>query len=324
MTPTSRPATAVAAGRRLAALRRLALGTWRRVAVNSARAFSKDHCGDLAAALTYYGVLALFPALIVIVALVGLVGKGEKTVDTLVDLAREMGIGSVIADQAVIDAINEVVGQHSSAKLLLSFGLLGALWPASGYIGAFGRASNAIYGIEEGRSFLRRRALQLGITALMLVLLAIVATVLIVSGPVADVVGDALGLGSTPRLVWNIAKWPLLLLVMMLILAVLSWFAPNVEQPRFRWLTVGGAVTLALWVVASAGFGFYVANFGSYNRTYGSLGAVVAFLVWLYLSNCAVLFGVEVNAEIQRGRARRAGGRDPESPLPPKSAPGRR
>ncbi|SDZ33836.1 membrane protein [Micromonospora pattaloongensis] len=321
MTTTTRSGAPYAAGRRPLHLRQLTLATWRGVAVRSAQQFMKDKCTDWAAALTYYAVLALFPALIVIVALVGLVSEGSKTVGTIIGLAREMGAGSVVGNPGVVDAINGVVNQQSSASVLLSFGVLGALWSASGYVGAFSRASNGIYGVDEGRSFVRLRALQLGVTALVLVLLAVVATLLIVSGPVANAVGDALHLGDAPRTAWNIVKWPLLVAVMMLVLALLFWFAPNVEPPRFRWLTVGGAVTLVVWALASVAFGIYVANFGSYDATYGSLGAIIAFLVWLYLSNCALLFGVEVNAELQRGRAMQAGELKPDEPLPPKVAP---
>jgi membrane protein len=320
MPSTTRPVARFAAGRRPTHLRQLSLSTWRGVAVRSVQGFIKDNCTDWAAALTYYGVLALFPALIVIVALVGLVSQGSKTVETIIGLARQLGAGSVVGSQSVVDAINGVVNQQSSAKVLLSFGLLGALWSASGYVGAFSRAANAIYGVTEGRPFVKLRAQQLGITALALILLAVVATGLIISGPVADAVGDALHLGSAPRTVWGVLKWPVLVAIMMAVLALLSWFAPNVEQPRFRWLTVGGAVTLIVWALTSVGFGFYVASFGSYNTTYGSLGAIIAFLVWLYLSNCAVLLGVEVNAELQRYRALQAGDGDPETPLPPKTA----
>lgn len=301
-------------------LRQLRWSTWRGVLLRSVKEFMNDNCADWAAALTYYGVLALFPAAIVIVALVGLVSDGTKAVDTIVRLADDLGAGSVVANEGVKGAINAVVNRQSAAKVLLSFGLLGALWSASSYVGAFTRASNAIYGVPEGRPFYKLRPLQLGITAVALVLLAVVATVLIVSGPVTDAVGNALGVGSAPRTAWTVAKWPLLLAVMMLLLSLLFWVAPNVRQPRFRWLTVGGAVALLVWAVASFGFGLYVVNFGSYDATYGSLGAVIAFLVWMYLGNCAVVFGVEINAELQRGRAIQGGAPDRGQPvLPPKT-----
>ncbi|MCW3844171.1 YihY/virulence factor BrkB family protein [Micromonospora yasonensis] len=299
-------------------MRQLSWATWRGVLVRSGRNFVKDNCADWAAALTYYGVLALFPATVVVVALVGLVSDGERTVDTVIDLAREIGAGSVVGNDAFVSAVRGVVTQHGPAKALLSFGLLGALWSASGFIGAFTRASNAVYGVEEGRPFYRLRPLQMGLAAVSLLLLAVVATGLIVSGPVTDAVGNLLHAGGVARAVWTVAKWPLLAVVAMTLLSLLFWIAPNVRQPRFRWLTPGGALALLAWVLVSFGFGLYVANFGSYDVTYGSLGAVIAFLVWLYLSNCALMLGVQVNAELQRGRRIQAGD-DPDDPaLPPR------
>lgn len=303
-------------GRRIPrGLRQLSWPTWRGVLVRSGRNFVKDNCADWAAALTYYGVLALFPSTVVVVALVGLVSDGDRTVATLIDLARDVGAGSVVANEGVVGVIEGVVDQRSGAKVLLSFGLLGALWSASGFIGAFTRASNAIYGVAEGRPFYRLRPLQIGLAAVSLLLLAVVATGLIVSGPVADAVGDLLGLGGAPRTAWSVVKWPVLAMILMVVLSLLFWIAPNVRQPRFRWLTVGGAVALVAWLVVSSGFGLYVANFGSYDVTYGSLGAVIAFLVWLYLSNCALMFGVQINAELQRGRMIQAGVPDPDEPV---------
>ncbi|NES30928.1 YihY family inner membrane protein [Micromonospora terminaliae] len=319
-------ATDAAAGGRQRAriprrVRQLSWATWRGVLVRAGRNFVKDNCADWAAALTYYGVLALFPSTIVVVALVGLVSDGPRTVDTVIDLAREIGAGSVVGNDAFVTVVRNVVEQQGSAKVLLSFGLLGALWSASGFIGAFTRASNAIYGVEEGRPFYRLRPVQIGLAAVSLVLLAVVALGLIVSGPVTDFVGDRLHAGGLTRQVWTVAKWPLLALVAMTLLSLLFWIAPNVRQPRFRWLTPGGALALLAWVVASFGFGLYVANFGSYDVTYGSLGAVIAFLVWLYLSNCALMLGVQVNAELQRGRVMQAGVEEPSEPVLPPRAP---
>ncbi|MEH1166111.1 YihY/virulence factor BrkB family protein [Micromonospora sp. CPCC 205539] len=302
-------------------MRQLSWRTWRGVLVRSVRNFITDDCSDWAAALTYYGVLALFPSAIVVVALVGLVSNGDRTVDTVVDLANQMGAGSVVDDDGVVGVIRAVVVEQSNAKMLLSFGLLGALWSASGFIGAFTRASNAIYGVTEGRPVWKLRPLQIGLAAVTLVLLAVVALGLIVSGPVTDAVGDLIHAGGVARTVWSVAKWPVLAMVMMILLSLLFWIAPNVRQPRFRWLTPGGTVALLAWAVASFGFGLYVANFGSYGATYGSLGAAIAFLVWLYLSNSALMLGVQINAEVQRGRRLQAGEAEPdEPPLPPRKA----
>ncbi|MFF5173052.1 YihY/virulence factor BrkB family protein [Micromonospora sp. NPDC000089] len=324
MTATTEP-SAVTGGRRGLRLprrmRQLSWSTWRGVVWRSAKGFVDDNCSDWAAALTYYGVLAVFPSTVVVVALVGLVSEGDRTVDTVLDLAREIGAGSVVGNEGFVSVVRTVLDQRSGTKVLLSFGLLGALWSASGFIGAFTRASNAIYGVQEGRPFYRLRPLQIGMAGLTLVLLAVVAVGLIVSGPVADAVGGLVGAGGLALTLWKIAKWPVLAMVMMALLSLLFWIAPNVRQPRFRWLTPGGAVALLAWVLASFGFGLYVANFGSYDVTYGSLGAVIAFLVWLYLSNCALMFGVEINAELQRGRAIQGGADDPGDPvLPPKAA----
>ena len=300
-------------------VRQLSWRTWRGVLVRSVQNFVTDNCSDWAAALTYYGVLALFPSTIVVVALVGLVSSGEQTVDTVVDLARQVGAGSVVADDGVVGVIRAVVVEQSNAKALLSFGLLGALWSASGFIGAFTRASNAIYGVTEGRPVWKLRPLQIGLAAITLVLLAVVALGLIISGPVTDAVGDLVNAGGLARTVWSVAKWPVLAMIMMALLSLLFWIAPNVRQPRFRWLTPGGAVALVSWAAVSFGFGLYVANFGSYDTTYGSLGAAIAFLVWLYLSNSALMLGVQINAEVQRGRQLQAGDPDPEEPvLPPR------
>jgi membrane protein len=302
-------------------LRRLHRSTWWGVLARSVHAFLKDNCADWAASLTYYAVLAIFPSAIVIVALVNLVSDGDKTVDTIVGLAKDLGAGSVVADPVVVDVIRGVVSRKDSAGVLLSFGLVAALWSASGYAGGFTRASNAIYGVEEKRPFYKLWPLQLGVTALALILLAGVAAVLIISGPVTDAVGNALGLGEAARTAWTVVKWPALVLVAMLLLSLLFWIAPNVRQPRFRWLTIGGLVTLITMTLASFGFGLYVGNFGAYDATYGSIGAVIAFLVWLYLCNCAVMLGVEVNAEVQRGRARQGGAEDPDEPVLPSRSP---
>ncbi|WFE49114.1 YihY/virulence factor BrkB family protein [Micromonospora sp. WMMD1155] len=302
-------------------MRQLSWRTWRGVLVRSVQNFVTDNCSDWAAALTYYGVLALFPSAIVVVALVGLVSDGERTLDTVVDLANQVGAGSVLTTEngGVVGVIKTVVLDQSNPELLLSFGLLGALWSASGFIGAFTRASNAVYGVTEGRPVWKLRPLQIGLAAITLVLLAVVALGLIVSGPVTDAVGDLINAGGLARTVWSVAKWPVLALIMMVLLSLLFWIAPNVRQPRFRWLTPGGAVALVSWAAVSFGFGLYVANFGSYNTTYGSLGAAIAFLVWLYLSNSALMLGVQINAEVQRGRQLQAGDPDPDDPvLPPR------
>jgi membrane protein len=292
--------------------------TWRGVLWRSLNGYLDDDCGDLAAALTYNAVLAIFPVAIVVVALVNLVTDGTTAVDTAIGILADLGAGAVVADENVTGVLNAVIVQQSSAKVLLGFGLLGALYSATNYVAAFTRASNRIYGVKEGRPWWKLIPLQILLSAVGLVLLAVVATGLVISGPLVDAVGNAVGAGDAARTAWSIGRWPVLVMILMVLLSLLFWIAPNVRQPRFRWLTVGGAVGLLVWAVASFGFGLYVSNLASYDRTYGSLGAIIAFLVWLYLSNSAVMLGVELNAEIARGRQLQAGDPDPDPPLVPK------
>ena len=302
-------------------VRQLHWSTWRGVLWRSVNGFLDDDCGDLAGALTYNAVLAVFPAGIVVVALVNLVADGRTAVNTVLGILEDLGAGSVVGEKSFTDLLDAVIVQQSSAKVLLSFGLLGALWSASNYVGVFTRASNRIYGVAEGRPWWKLRPLQIAVSAIGLVLMALVAAGLVISGPLVDAVGNALHAGDAAKLAYSVGRWPVLVLILMLLLSVLFWIAPNVKQPRFRWLTIGGVVALLAWAVASFGFGLYVTNFGSYDKTYGSLGAIIAFLVWVYLSNCALMLGVEINAEVQRGRQLQAGNEDPDPPLPPREKP---
>jgi membrane protein len=185
-------------------------------------------------------------------------------------------------------------------------------------VSAFSRASNRIYGVREGRSWWKLQLLEIALAAVGLVLLAMAGAGLVISGPLVDAVGDALHASTATRVLWSAGRWPVLVVIGIVLLSLLFWIAPNVKQPRFRWLTLGGAVALVIWAIVTFGFGLYVANFGSYDRTYGSLGAIMAFLVWLYLSNTAVLLGVQVNAQVQRGRLIQAGDGDPTTPLEPR------
>lgn len=292
-------------------------GTWFGVLKRSAKEFGDDQCTDWAAALTYYGVLALFPALLVVVALVGVVGDGEQAVDTLLGLVRELGAQSAV--EGLEGPIREVVSS-GAAGTLLSFGVIGAVWSASGYVGAFMRASNAVYEVEEGRGFIRLTISRVLLTVVLLVLLSAIVVMLVVSGPVAEAIGSTLGIGESLVTVWQYGKWPVLLVLASLLVSILYWAAPNVRQPKFRWFTLGGLLALVIWALVSVAFGFYVANFGSYNATYGSLGAVIAFLVWVWVTNSALLFGAEINAEIERGRQLQAGQHAEEQLLLPPRA----
>ncbi len=270
----------------------------------TAREFQQDQCTDLAAALTYYAVLSLFPALLVLVSLLGVFGQGGRTVDAVLETAA--GVVPSDAMNLLRQPLEQLV-QSPSAGVALITGALGALWSASGYIGAFGRAMNRIYEIDEGRPVWKLRPLQLVLTLAGLLLAATVAFMLAVSGPVAEAIGNAIGAGSVAVTAWNIAKWPVILVCVILAVAVLYYATPNVKQPRFRWISIGAAFAILMWIVASVLFGFYVANFGSYNKTYGALAGVIVFLLWLWITNLALLFGAELDAELERGRQLQAG-----------------
>lgn len=282
----------------------------------TAREFSKDQCTDLAAALTYYAVLSIFPALVVIVSLLGVFGQGERTTDAVLQIVGDLAPGSTVD---TLRAPIEQLVESSSAGFALIAGIVGALWSASGYIGAFGRAMNRIYEIDEGRPVWKLRPLQLVLTLGALVAAAAAALMLAVSGPVATAIGDIIGAGEVALTVWDIARWPLILALMILAVATLYYATPNVQQPKFRWISVGAGVAIVTWVIASVLFGIYVANFGSYNKTYGALAGVIVFLLWLSITNLALLFGAEVDAELERGRQLQGGiAAERELQLPPR------
>jgi membrane protein len=273
----------------------------------TAKGFSRDRLTDEAAALTYYGVLAIFPAIIALVSIIGLIGPSAT--GPLIDNLNAVAPGP--ARDILTGAIENVANSRGAAGLAFVIGLLLALYSAAGYTGAFARASNAIYNVEEGRPIWKLKPLQVGITLVLIVLLVVVAIGVTVTGGLATEAGKLLGVGDTAVTVWSIAKWPVILVMASFMIAFLYWSAPNVKQPGFTWVSPGGLVALVLWIVASALFALYVANFSSYNKTYGALGGVVAFLVWVWLTNIAILFGAEFNAELQRSRQIEAGHRAP-------------
>ncbi|MEN3279494.1 MAG: rane protein [Solirubrobacteraceae bacterium] len=285
--------------------------------------FSEDNMSDWAAALTYYGLLSLFPALIALVSIVGLVGDPASTTRTVTQIVTKLGPSS--AADTFAGPIKSITSHRSAAGILLVVGLATALWSASSYVGAFMRAANVIYETPEGRPFWKLRPLQILVTLVMLLLLAAVALALVLTGPVVDAVAGPLGVGSTAVSIWNIAKWPVLLAVVVTMFAVLFYAAPNVELAGFRWVTPGALFAIVLWLIASAAFAFYVANFGSYDKTYGALGGVVCLLVWFWITNVALLLGMELNSERERRRELAAGvrGADRELQLDARSAPKR-
>jgi membrane protein len=283
--------------------------------------FRDDNGTDWAAALTYYAVLALFPAVTALVAIVGLVADPATITRTLTKLVGSIGPASAV--DTFKGPIQQITASRSTAGIALVVSLATALWAASGYIGAFMRASNAIYEVEEGRPFWKLRPLQVLVTLAMVLLVALTVLALVVTGPLASAVGDAVGVGSTAVTIWDIAKWPVLIVVVLGMFGFLYHVSPNVRLPKFRWVTPGSMLALVTWVVASALFAFYVANFGSYNKTYGTLAGAVVFLVWLWITNIALLLGAELNAELERSREIEAGvpGAEREIQLEPRSAP---
>jgi membrane protein len=294
----------------------LSKGTWSGVLKRTFKQFNRDNLTDWAAALTYYAVLSLFPGIIVLTAILGLLGP--NAIQTVIDNVNQVVPGQ--GKDILVGAIKELAGSRGLAGPLAIIGLLGALWSASGYVGAFMRASNSIYGMPEGRPIWKTIPLRVALTVGIVVLLAACALGVVATGSIARRIGDLIGLGSTGVLVWEIAKWPVIALLVSLAFALLYWVGPNVRQPGFKWLTPGGLLAVVLWVLASAGFALYVANFGSYNKTYGSLAGVIVFLVWLWISNLAVLLGAELDAEVARGRTIEAGrAEDQQEPfLPPR------
>ncbi|HEY4627639.1 MAG TPA: YihY/virulence factor BrkB family protein [Blastococcus sp.] len=263
--------------------------------------FSEDNLTDWAAALTYYGVLALFPALLAMLSIVGLVADPKTLTDALTAV-----IPGAAAD-TITPVVNQIAGQAGTAGFGLVLGVVGAIWSASGYVGAFTRAANVVYETPEGRKVWKLKPLQLLVTLIGVIFAAVIVASVVLSGPVVEAVGRAIGLGSTALTVWNVAKWPVIVVLVALMIAVLYYATPNVRLRGFKWVSPGAGVALLLWAVASALFAFYVANFGSYNKTYGALAGVIIFLVWFWLTNVALLLGIEFDAEIERTRELKEG-----------------
>ena len=290
--------------------------SWKYVLRKTIREFSSDQCTDIAASLTYYAVLSLFPGLIAIFSLLGVVGQGKAASDAV------LGIIEQVAPGDTVDTIRgpiEQIAESPGAGFALITGILLAIWSASGYVGAFSRAMNRIYEIEEGRPFWKLKPVQLLVTVITIVLLVIAAIILVVSGSVTKAIGDALGIGDVPQTIWSIAKWPLLVFIVVLVVAILYYATPNAKQPKFRWISMGALLAIIVLALATAAFGFYVGNFSNYDRTYGSLAGVIIFLLWLWIANLALLFGAEFDAELERGRQLQAGiAAEEDIQLPPR------
>ena len=278
--------------------------SWKYALGRSLREFSRLKCTDLGAGLAYFGMLSLFPALLAMVSLLGVVGQAEATAQTLMQVIE--GVASAEVAEILRQPIEQLSGAPS-AGVTLAVGLAGAVWSASGYVGAFGRCVNRIYGVQEGRPFYKLKPLMLLLTMVLLLMSAFMAVLLVVSGPLARTIGEVVGLGEEALWVWNIAKWPVLGLSAIALVAFLYYGTPNVRQTKFRWLSPGSTAALAIMAAATLGFFFYVSNFGQYNKTYGAIGGVIVLLLWLWLSNLSLLFGAVLDAETERARELQGG-----------------
>src|SRR5919109_2379846 len=290
---------------------KLSRRAWPGVLKRTVAEFKEDNLTDWAAALTYYGILSIFPALLVLVSVLGLIGSSAT--QPLIDNLGKVAPGP--AQEIFTSAIKNLQGSGGAAGIFFFIGLGGALWAASGYVAAFMRAWNVIYDVGEGRPVWKTLPVRLGVTIITVLLLAVSAVAVVFTGPLVEQAGEIIGLGSAAVTAWDVAKWPVLVLVVSLLFALLYWASPNVKHSRVRFITAGSVVAVLLWIVASAAFAFYVANFSSYNKTYGALGGVICFLVWLWLSNIVILLGAELDAEIARGRRIEAGHPRDEEPF---------
>ncbi|HEU0257515.1 MAG TPA: YihY/virulence factor BrkB family protein [Microbacteriaceae bacterium] len=278
--------------------------SWRYIIVRSGQEFLWDDCMQIAAALTYYAVLSLFPALLAVVAVLGLVGKAKTVTDAVLSAIGQLAPGPAV--DLLRGPVHELATSEA-AGLALVVGVLGALWSASAYVRAFGRAVNRVYEVDEGRPFWRLVPTTLAVTVLGVAIAAVMSATLALSGGVARAVGNAFGVAHAAEAVWSVAKWPVLVALAIVAVSVLYYVTPNVRRPKFRWVSIGAAVALALAALATTGFAFYVANFAHYNKTYGAIGSVIILLIWVWIVNLALLFGAEFDSEVERGRQLQAG-----------------
>jgi membrane protein len=277
--------------------------SWSGVLTRTVREFRADRLTDWSAVLTYYGILSIFPGLLAAVSILGMFGS--QAIQPLIDNVATLAPGPV--QDILTQALQNLEQAQGTAFVFAIIGIALAIWSASGYVAAFTRAANVVYDIPEGRPIWKLVPLRLAVTLVLVVLLVISAVIVVFSGGLAERTGQVLGIGDTGVTIWNIVKWPLLLLAVILMLAILYWATPNVRPPGFRWITPGSTVAVLAWIIVSVGFGLYVANFGAYNETYGAIAGVIIFLIWLWLTNTAILFGVELDAELARARAIESG-----------------
>ncbi|GGK59036.1 YihY/virulence factor BrkB family protein [Ornithinimicrobium pekingense] len=294
---------------------------WKSVLKRTVAEFGEDGGSDLAAALTYFAIMSLAPMLLALSTSLSFLGQGEATQTAVTDLGGELGL-----QQETIDTVTgylNTMGDSGGAGLLLIVGLLGALWSASNYVNAFSRMMNKVYEIEEGRPVWKLRPMLVGLTVVILVMLMTIVLAITLSGTVSELIFGAIGLSGTANTIWNIAKWPFILLMLIAIVALLYWGTPNIRQPKFRWLSPGAALAVVVAIIAAAGFGIYVANFGNYNETYGAIGGVIVLLLLIFIINNVLVLGAELDAELERGRELAAGMAAEETiQLPPRDTKG--
>ncbi|MET7573259.1 YihY/virulence factor BrkB family protein [Streptomyces sp. NPDC005492] len=294
---------------------KLPMRSWWAVLRGTVREFQNDELSDRAAALTYYGVLSLFPALLVLVSLLGISGRSatQQVLDNIEKLAPSS------ARDIISEAVRQLQSTGGLGSIVAVAGIVVAVWSASGYIAAFIRSANVVYDIPEGRPVWKVLPIRVGVTVVLLILAMVSALIVVFTGGLAHAIGSAFGIGDATLRVWSIAKWPGLVVLVTIMIAILYWAAPNVKGRGFRWITPGSVLALLVWMMASAGFAFYVAHFSSYNKTYGTLAGVIVFLMWLWISNLAILLGLEFDAELARQRAVVGGHpKDAEPYLPPR------
>jgi membrane protein len=273
--------------------------SWWAVLKGTVKEFKDDELTDRAASLTYYGILSLFPALLVLVSLLGIAGRSAT--QQVLDNLQKFAPGS--ARDVIGNAVRQLQGNGGIGSIMAIVGLALAVWSASGYVAAFIRTANAVYDVPEGRPVWKVLPVRLGVTVVLMILAVVSALIVVFTGALARQAGTALGIGDTALTVWSIAKWPVLVILVTIMIAILYWATPNAKVRGFRWITPGSFLALLIWMIASAGFAFYVANFASYNKTYGTLAGVIIFLVWLWIGNIAILLGLEFDAELARQRA---------------------
>src|SRR3954466_11787940 len=284
--------------------------SWPTILKRTFKQFSEDQLTTWAAALTYFGVLSLFPMLLALVSVLGVIGPSAT--QPLLDNLSSVAPGP--AKDILTNVLTSLESNKGGSTVALIIGLVAAIWAASGYISAFMDASNNVWDVPEGRPIWKKIPVRLGVTVILLILLTVTGLAVVFTGPVAEKVGNVIGLGSTFVTVWGIVKWPILLVIVSFMISLLYWACPNVKQPGFPWFTPGGVLAVILWLIASALFALYVANFSAYNKTYGSLGGVIVFLTWLWITNIIVLLGAEFNSEMERSRAIQDG-------MPPEKEP---